>query len=652
MYKFIIAALLTAGILTAQDETAPQIPVSDPICAFFGSKMAYYFSSLLPTQSNGGQIMARPGARSGGSAAKMSKLTRLVAEQLAPPPGGGRTAGSNNLANSKYLIDQYLFSAMQSAGVQPADTTTDWEFVRRIYLDLTGRIPSPTATLAFVNSTSATKRSDLVEQLLASTEYTDKWTMYFGDLYKNVSQNAQITTYPSSVEAFYQYIKSSVASNKPYDQMASEIITGTGTNSYDPTTGQMNFIVDGVVTGGPTQDIYDQQVANIADVFLGISHLNCLLCHNGEGHLTGLSLWGQQQTRYSAWGMASFLSHTNTSSAAVSSAATTPRYWIVADTGTKNYQLNTTTGNRPPRQPIGTVTSVPPTYILNGATPAASQNYRQALASMITSDPQFARATVNYMWAYFFGVGLVDPPDTFDPDRLDPDNPPAASTGYALQPSNPRLLNALATQFIANNYDLKWLMRQIVNSQSYQLSARYDGAWNEAWDGLFARKLVRRLWGEELHDAIAISSLYVPTYNITTYGTINYAMQFPETINLPDGSSGHVSMWLDSFLRGNRDDQPRSEDGSILQALNLMNDSFVMTRTAAGSPAGALLPGLINQSDSNLVNALFLNVLSRYPTPTELNQALQSLSNTSTRPQQAQNLLWTLYNKVDFIFNY
>jgi hypothetical protein len=191
-----------------------------------------------------------------------------------------------------------------------------------------------------------------------------------------------------------------------------------------------------------------------------------------------------------------------------------------------------------------------------------------------------------------------------------------------------------------------------VNSQSYQLSARYDGAWNEAWDGLFARKLVRRLWGEELHDAIAISSLDVPTYNITTYGVINYAMQFPETINLPDGSSGHISMWLDSFLRGNRDDQPRSEDGSILQALNLMNDSFVMTRTAPGSPVGALLPGLINQSDSNLVNALFLNVLSRYPTPTELNQALQSLSNKSTRPQQAQNLLWTLYNKVDFIFNY
>jgi hypothetical protein len=149
--------------------------------------------------------------------------------------------------------------------------------------------------------------------------------MFFGDLYKNVSQNSQITTYPSSVAAFYQYIKSSVSADKPYDQMAREIISAQGPNSYDVTNGQMNFIVNGVVTGGPQQDIFDQQTANIADVFLGVSHLNCLLCHNGQGHLTGLSLWGEQQTRYNAWGMAAFLSHTNTTSAPVSSTASNRR---------------------------------------------------------------------------------------------------------------------------------------------------------------------------------------------------------------------------------------------------------------------------------------------------------------------------------------
>src|SRR5258708_32762353 len=98
---------------------------------------------------------------------------------------------------------------------------------------------------------------------------------------------------------------------------------------------------------------------------------------------------------------------------------------------------------------------------------------------------------------------------------------------------------------------------------------------------------------------------------------MNYAMQFPEPLGTPDGNNGHISMWLDSFLRGNRDDEPRSSDGSILQALNLMNDSFVMTRTAPGSPGGALLPNHLNLFNSDLVDTLFLNVPSRYPTATE-----------------------------------
>jgi hypothetical protein len=648
MFRIILSALMAAALLNAQDEqTTPQIPVSDAICSFFGKQMAYYFSNLLPSQNNGGRSMSAdtPNRR------RVERLTEDVASQLPPPPGGGRTSTTIDLSNAG-MIDKYLFSAMQSARVQPADTTTDWEFVRRITLDLTGRIPLSTDVLAFVNNTSPTKRSDLIEKLLASPQYVDKFTMFFGDLYKNVSQNSQITTYPSSVEAFYQYIKSSVSSNKPYNQMATELITAQGANSYDPTMGQINFVVDGVVTGGPVQDIYDQQTANVVDVFLGISHMNCLLCHNGAGHLTGLSLWAQQQTRYNAWGMAAFLSHTSTTSTAVSPAANNPRYWGVADTVTKNYQLNTMTGNRPPRQPIGTVNSVSPSYIFNGATPAAGQNYRAAFAQMITSDPQFARAAVNYIWAYFFGVGMVDPPDTFDPLRLEPDNPPAASTGYTLQPSNPRLLNALSAAFAANNFDVKWLIRQIVNSQAYQLSARYDGTWNPAWAGLYARRNVRRLWAEEMHDAIAISSESVPTYTVGVYGTMNYAMQFPEPLGVPDGNNGHISMWLDSFLRGNRDDEPRSPDGSILQALNLMNDSFVMGRTAPGSPSGALLPSHLSLSNTDLVNTLFLNVLSRYPTATEMSQALQNLSTPSTRNQEAQNLLWSLYNKVDFIFNY
>jgi hypothetical protein len=653
--------LALAGVVVAQSQAVnpvvvagegDQLSTAESVCVYFtrlGEHLNPFFTP--PSQENGG----RTAGHAIGTADRLMALTRRVVPQMGGlefvPPGGGRTASAGNFAKLG-LIDQYLFAAMQSAGVEPAPPTTDWEFVRRVYLDMTGKIPTPTQTLAFVNSTSPTKRSDLVETLLASPAWIDKWTMFFGDLYKNVSGNAQIQVYRPSVQAFHDYIASSLASNKPYDQMATELITASGGSSY--TDGPISLVVNGVVTGGPTQDVYDQQAANITDAFLGISHLNCLLCHNGAGHLTTLTLWGGKQTRYNAWGMSAFLAKTNTASHPVSTTAVTPRYWSVDDLGKYDYTLNTTTGNRPPRQPVGTTKAITPSYIFNGATPKSGEPYRAAFARMITSDPQFARAAVNYIWAYYFGVGLVDPPDTFDPARLDPDNPPQPSGGinWTLQPSNPRLLNALAQGFIDSKYDLKWLMRQIVNSQAYQLSARYNGQWSDAWNSLYARKLVRRLWGEELHDAIAQSSGILPTYTMDTYGTLQFAMQFPEPVGTPDGSNGHVSMWLDSFLRGNRDDQARSQDGSILQTLNLMNDTFVTSRISPTTPTTGLLAANIKQPDTVLVNTLFLNVLSRYPTPAEMTAALANLSNTATRTTEAQNLLWALYNKVDFIFNY
>ena len=654
----VAAALLTCAamagsgvmLLRAQGlgDLTPQLPVSDPTCPYFGPQAQ---ASLSQTAAVGTSSAQSFGGASG--ARRLSALTKQVASLLPPIPGGGRTGSALDLSKAG-LIDQYIFSALQSAGVQPADQTTDWEFIRRVTLDLTGRIPSPADVLTFVADSTPAKRAALITKLIGSAAWIDKWTMYYGDLLKNNSSNSQINRYRPGVEAFYTYIKSSLAANKPYDQMATELITAQGDSNY--TTGETGYNVGGVVTGGPQQDIWDQQLANIADTFLGIAHQNCLLCHNGAGHLAGLSLWGAQQTRLSAWGMAAFFAHTDTFSTAVSSAATTPRYWTVVDgvgkNFTGNYPLNTTTGNRPPRQPVGTITSVSPTYLFTGETPKAGENYRAALARMITADPQFARATVNYMWTYFFGVGLVDPPDQFDPLRLDPDNPPAAVTGYTLQPSNPRLLNALTQAFIANHYDLQWLQSQIVNSQAYQLSARYNGAWNDAWDTLYARKLVRRLWGEEIHDALALASGQIPSYNITTYGTISYAMQFPEPVGIPDGANGNISGFLDSFLRGNRDDQPRSESGSILQTLNLMNDALVMNRTNPAGPAGSLLVTNINQPNAQLVSNLFLAVLSRYPTAQELATAVNNLSNPATRTQEAQNLLWSLYNKVDFIFNY
>jgi hypothetical protein len=297
---------------------------------------------------------------------------------------------------------------------------------------------------------------------------------------------------------------------------------------------------------------------------------------------------------------------------------------------------------------------VPPQYIFNGDSPKPGENYRVALARDVTNDIQFARATVNYLWAQFFGRGFVDPPDTFDPARLDPQNPPPAP--WTLQPSNARLLNMLAERFVSTGYDLRALMREIVNSDVYQLSSRYNGQWNAAWEPYFARHYVRRLWGEEVHDALVQSSGVLPSYSITGFtdsgfAKPSYAMQLPD---VADSLDGNTNTFLDSFLRGNRDDQPRKEDGSILQALNLMNHPLVESRVKAiGSTASQLIAQNLNKSNADLVNTLYLSILSRYPTDDEKAKSLAYLpASGSARTTAIQDLVWSLYNKVDFVFNY
>jgi hypothetical protein len=633
--------ILVAASAAAQESDigAPDYVVEHPECTLFGPKYNQFVAHALGTTG--------PTAHQ----AEVSALTSAVAALL-PPPGGSRTYTFDKQlqAAQSGSIDSYIFSALAAAGVQPAPSTTDYEFIRRVTLDLTGRIPTPARVAAFVADPTPNKRANLVDELIAKPEWIDKWTMWFGDLYQNNSQNSQIRRYPDGVKAFNDYVRAALAANKPYDQWATDLITATGANSYQQ--GTLNLLVGGVVTGGPIQDDFDQQTANIADMFLGLSHVNCLLCHNGRGHLDSLSLWGSQTTRYQAWQLASYVSHTQAKNTpAPGAVGGNPYYWSVQDNtpaAKTDYPLNTTTGNRPARQPTGTETNVPPSYIFTGDTPAKGESYRAALARALTADPQFARATVNYMWAYFFGVGLVDPPDQFDPARLDPNNPPPAP--WTLQPTNPALLNSLAQQFIANKFDLKWLMRTIVNSQAYQLSSRYNGTYDPSWDSLNARHFVRRLWSEEVHDAIAQSSNILPSYTVTLNGTLTWAMQFPEPLNTPSAGNA-VTPFLDAFLRGNRDDEVRSGDGSISQALDLMNDPFVMSRTKSTGPATSLLAQNLSQPDTQLVNTLFMAVLSRPPSATELSQALAMLS-TGTRSQSAENLLWALYNKVDFVFNY
>jgi hypothetical protein len=632
-----------------------QLPVDHSECTYFGAQRDRFLPKIARTESAAGRLT------------KQFASVSALRGQL----GVRETAFADLATGSGNLIDQYIWADLQKNNITPAGKTTDYEFIRRVTLDLTGRIPTAARVNLFVASTDPNKRTLLIDELLAKPEWVDKWTMFFGDLYKNTLSNSQVNIRAEGRNAFYKYLHDSLAANKPYNQIAKEIISAQGTNSFDQTNGQINYFPLGVVGGGPTQDVFDSQTANIADQFLGLAHVNCLLCHNGAGHLTTLSLWGGQTTRLQAWGLSAFMAHTYTQYVATPKDPNNPNatysYYSLGKY-TTDYALNTTTGNRPSRQPIGTLKTVTPNYLFGGGGAASGEDYRVALARYVTSDFQFARAAVNYQWAQFFGVGIVDPPDQFDPARLDPNNPPPAP--WTLQPTNAALLNALAQNFIDSGYDLKKLQRLIVNSDTYQLASEYSGTWDVSYEPYFARKFVRRLWSEEIHDSVITAINTFPSYTVpgftnasTVYsvdspgfGKITYAMQAPDVVSMPDGG-GAVSQFLDIFLRGNRDDQPRKQEGSILQALGLMNDNFIESKiqaTGTGATATFLTNMLNTYGDSMLVTNLYMDVLSRKPTDAEMTLALAQLGagGAANRKNNAVDLLWTLFNKVDFVFNY
>jgi len=661
----LLLSLLVPGSSPAVAQSTASLELPDHSeCAFFGPNREKFMKSSL--RLTGVQ-----------EESTLSKTTRIVAGAISPSSVSSfRTADVAASANTSFAtspqpdsIDYYIQRDLKANQVTPADKTDDYTFIRRVTLDLTGRIPAPDRVAAFVSDADSAKRTKLIDELLAKPEWVDKWTMYFGDLYQNNASNVTGTQRRAEGRnAFYKYIHDSLLSGKPYNTIATELIAAQGGNSFDQANGQMNWLIGGVVSGGPQQDIFDQQTTNVAEQFLGITHMNCLLCHNGRGHLDSLNLWASQTTRYQAWQLSAFMSHTWPLRKKIvdpNMPQNNNLYYWSLDKYTADYQLGSTTGNRPARAYVGSgstqIKAIAPSYLFGvRGKPNSGEDYRSALARFVTSDPQFARATVNYMWAQFFGRGIVDPPDQFDPARLDASNPPPAP--WTLQPTNPALLESLTRHFIDSGFDIKALQREIANSETYQLSSAYPGEWDISYEKFFARKFVRRLWSEELHDAITQATNIMPLYTVngfsndsTTYsvvspgfGKVSFAMQLPDVVGMPGGT---VTTFLDTFLRGDRDANARRQEGSILQALNMMNDSFVETRVKATAMNG-LLAKNIGLSNPQLVNILYLNVLSRKPTDAEMNTAVQKLSSSGNRTNAAEDLFWAMFNKVDFIFNY
>jgi hypothetical protein len=564
-----------------------------------------------------------------------------------------RLVDPNSIPRQNF-IDDAIFGRMAKAGVKSAPLSTDAEFVRRIYLDLTGRIPSPTQVRQFMTDPDPpTKRSRLIQDLLYSEAWADKWTWWMDEWVGNRSSSASGAYQNQNAQgrnALHKYLWMGVINGRPIRDMAFEMLSGTGTN-YEEATGATNFMVSSRTFNGPNEDTYDTMAVRSANVFWGVSHYDCLMCHGGRAHLEPINLWASKVTRLQAQQMSAFFARTNP--IAYSTADRTNFYsgsFDVQDVTNRGYSMRTSYGNRPNRTPIGTTTSLTPEFTFSHGGKPSGNAWRQDFAKFAVAEPMFARNLANRLWKQVFNLGLVDPVDSMDPARLDPSNPPGE--GWSLQAANPQLLEDLAGWLASNDFSLRGYLRLLTESSAYQLSSEYPGTWNVDLVPMFARHYVRRLEAEEIHDAITKATGVIPNYTVTHWAApMNWAMQLPDTSEPSDATARN---FMNTFNRGNRETQPRQQNSTTLQQLALMNDNFVVPKIkVANSPAMKEIVKLT--SNDAVAEELFLTFLSRMPSDNEKAKAAAHIAkapNANQRNAYIEDLAWALVNKIDFLFSY
>lgn len=565
---------------------------------------------------------------------QVSELTNGVAAKL-PHAGAGKRVAVRN------LIDRHLFAALERDRIPHAPLTNDYEFCRRLYLDLTGRIPTPVEVKAFVSSLDPNKRDKLIDQLIESPAWVDHWGYWYGDLVRNCGNRIG----NPALKHFDEWLRQSIRDDKPYDRMVTEMLTASAPNTnWMPDAAPTGFLTRWHVTGltmydDNHEDTADEIIVNSARVFLGVNY-QCISCHGGKGFLEKVSLDLVGKKRRDFWAMAAFFGRTR-----IRVVSYQDRYTVTEDgagydaAGWSQVRLQREGGE------------VHPTFMLTGEKADLSKSLRLQFARMLTTHPQFARATVNLIWKQFFGLGIVDPVDSFDLARQDPGATLPAP--WTCQPTNNDLLDALARDFAAHRFSLKHLMRTLARSSAYQLSSRFDGEWRESYTPYFARHYVRQLTAEQLHDAISQATQVFGNYNRRDYvfeTPIAPVRFWTEAASPEDINNGEAKNFLRTFGQANREQFDRQPGGSILQAMMLMNNPFVTRRVTASN--NSLVDQLVRsaKSSAEIVDELYLATLSRYPLPPEKQLAAAWIE--QDRRQGAEDLQWSLLNKLDFVFNY
>jgi hypothetical protein len=486
------------------------------------------------------------------------------------------------------LIDRHLNDRLDEENIAAAPIAGDAEFLRRAYLDLVGRIPSVAEARAFLQDTSPDKRRRLVERLLEDSGYVTHFATYW----RNVLMPEEATDFGArfQVPGFEAWLRQKLTANTPYDKLVYELLTA-------PIDGQQ---VSPTAFYSSKEIKPENLAAGTSRMFLGV-RLECAQCHNHP-----FDRWEQKEF----WSFAAFFAGMERDNRGGGASSRIREFFsrrtlMIPDTDIVAY----------------------PVY-LNGDKPrmALGDSSRDSLAKWVTAkdNPYFARMAVNRLWDHFFGRGFVSPVDDFS------DNNP---------PSHPELLDELAREMVANNFNIKLFIQAITASDAYQ-RASTGGSPSEPYH--FARMSVKGLAAEQIFASLAQAIGHQVEFNPRESYDFSFQARSPK------------SQFLERFA----DDSPNHQERqtSVLQALALMNGDLIANATKLeGSntlAAVAQFPGL---SAEEQVETLFLAALTRKPTPQELSRFANYVQSGGPRNDSKEALadvFWVLLNTSEFLFNH
>jgi hypothetical protein len=490
--------------------------------------------------------------------------------------------------------------------VQPSPLCSDSVFLRRAYLDALGILPTMAEARAFLSDTRPDRRALLIDRLLQRAEFADFWALKWSDLLHNEEK----TLDRKGVGSFHHWIRQCIAEGRPLNEFARDLIAARGSTYSHPAANFYRALRDP-----------QERAEAAAQVFLGV-RLLCARCHNHP-----FDRWTQNDY----WSLAACFARV--------------QYRIVENRRRDRLDSHEFDGEqivwmaREGEVKNPRTGEVMPPRFLGAAMPSLgpSSDRLQALADWVArpDNPLFARTQVNRIWYHLMGRGIVEPIDDFRAS-----NPPA----------NAPLLDALTRDFVAHRFDLRSLVRTIMNSRTYQLAAAPNET-NRDDEANFSRALVRPLQAEQLLDALA-QVTGVPV-KFTGYPLGLRAGQLPgvRAARQRDQGTGMGEKFLKQFGKPDRllsCECERSDDTTLGQAFQLITGEMINHMLSEpNNRLGKLLA--IHRSDREIVEELYLAALSRYPTGKELQAAVESLREAKDRRTAVEDLAWGLVNAKEFL---